>query len=125
MVAMYPYLLIALFGLSGVFSRFAIDRLFEAADGFPSSTLLINVGGSFIAGLIYALSERGIVSLPLQTGLLVGFCGGFTTFSAYTLQTFAMLDKGRSLYALAYLVGSPILGVTAAILPIFLSRKVF
>lgn len=122
---MHPYLLIALFGLFGVFSRFSLDRFFETAAEFPFSTLLINIGGSFIAGLIYAIGERGIVSLPLQTGLLVGFCGGFTTFSAYTLQTIAMLDKGRSLYALAYLVGSPILGVSAAIFPMFLCRKFF
>ena len=115
-------LTVAFFGLLGVLSRYGIDRAFGGGD-FPWNTLAINVAGSFLAGLLYVLSERGNLSTNLQLGLLVGFCGGFTTFSAYTLQTMTMIEKGRWMPALAYLTVSPVLGLAAAFAPVLVAKR--
>ena len=117
-------MLIGFFGLIGIFCRYGIDRSLENLSwDFPLSTFSINILGSFWAGVIFAFGERQEISPLLQTGLLVGFCGGFTTFSAYALQTLTMVDKGRVLPALAYWAGSPILGFAAAYTSLFLTRK--
>lgn len=123
---MQAYFFIGLFGVAGVLCRFGVDKVAGGStEPFPKSTLLINIVGSFLAGLFFALAERKEFPPALQLGLLVGFCGGFTTFSAYALQAFVMMDKGRAFPALAYLFLSPILGLTAAALPILIMRKLF
>lgn len=111
---------IGLMGLLGVFCRFGLDRLFATETShFPISTFVINILGSLAAGLVYALGERQEISPALQTSLLVGFCGGFTTFSAYTLQTATMIDRERALQAAIYLTLSPLLSLAAAYAPIW------
>lgn len=115
---------IGVFGLVGIFCRHGTDQFFtEANQSFPVSTLVINVVGSFIAGLIFVIGEREGFPPAVQSGLLVGFCGGFTTFSAYALQTMQMLDKGRVAPGLVYLVVGPLLGLVAAAVPILAARK--
>ena len=115
---------IAGFGILGVLSRYGIDQLSgQWNESFPVSTFAINILGSLLAGTLYALAASRDFSATLQTGLLVGFCGGFTTFSAYALQTSLLIERGRVLPALAYLVLSPALGLVAALAPILLLRK--
>lgn len=116
--------LIAGMGVVGVLSRYGIDTLFTKwNESFPYSTLVINLLGSFIAGSIYALNTTKEMPETLQLGLLVGFCGGFTTFSAYALQTVVMLEKGKLFSAVLYLIFSPALGLLAAYTPLFLLRR--
>lgn len=117
-------LYIGVFGLCGIFLRYWIDQLaLSWSVPFPTGTFLINLSGSFLAGLIYALSiERGIIPNDLKIGLLVGFCGGFTTFSAYTLQSFLLLDQRRILLSIVYLCSSPILGLVCTFLGVALVR---
>ena len=55
--------------------------------GFPWGTLAINVGGSFLLGLVAALSDRAMVSPEMRIVLGMGFCGAFTTFSTFSLET--------------------------------------
>lgn len=115
---------IALFGLAGIFCRYGIDQFLVGVNAsFPFSTLMINILGSFIAGLIFVLTDRGYFPGGLQVGLLVGFCGGFTTFSAYSLQTVLLVERGFVLPALVYLSVSPVLGFCAAYLPVLWMRK--
>lgn len=115
---------IGLFGLTGVFCRFGLDKLLTVDNSnFPASTFAINIAGSFLAGLIFAFGERQEISPALQTGLLVGFCGGFTTFSAYALQVATMMDRERALQAVVYLVLSPLLSLAAAYAPIWALRR--
>lgn len=85
---------------------------------FPWGTLLINVVGSFVIGLFgAALGDRGLFSealgpegrlgvLDLRAFVMVGLCGGFTTFSSFSLQAFELLQGGRHAAALAYMGGS-------------------
>lgn len=115
---------ISLFGVMGVLCRYGIDSAFTRANApFALSTLAINITGSFLAGLIYALGSSKDFSAGLQTGLLIGFCGGFTTFSAYTLQALMMLERGKIVPAFGYLLGSPLLGVVAAFIPVLLLKN--
>lgn len=121
---MNPNLAIGIFGLLGVFARFGLDRAFISLNSeFPVSTFMINILGSFFAGLIYVLGERGTLESGLHLGLLVGFCGGFTTFSAYSLQTLQMIEKGRIYPGILYFALSPALGLAAAFVAVLLSRK--
>ncbi len=121
---MSTLLAVSLFGLLGVLSRFLIDRTFVDVNAeFPITTFVINMIGCALAGCVYVLSERGVLSNQLQLGLLVGFCGGFTTFSAYALQTMTMLERGRLVPAIVYLTVSPILGLAAAYMPVALAKR--
>ncbi|KYG64448.1 hypothetical protein AZI85_03235 [Bdellovibrio bacteriovorus] len=112
------------FGVLGVLSRYGVDRLIAPSSaGFPLSTFTINILGCFVAGVIYALGERGIMSQALLTGLMVGFCGGFTTFSAYSVQSLDLLFKGKAFLSLSYLIASPLLGLLSAFVAVLLTRR--
>ncbi len=76
---------------------------------FPWGTLLINVGGSFLIGLAGAASPAPTT----RAFVMVGLCGGFTTFSSFSLQTLDLLQSGRPLPALAYVAASVLLCLLA------------
>ena len=121
---MTSILLLPSFGIIGILSRFGIDRLLESSNsGFPISTFAINFVGSFLAGVIFNLGDRQMMSSEIQLALLVGFCGGFTTFSAFSLQTYSMLDRGQYLLGVSYFLLSPVFGLLGAGLGILLVRK--
>lgn len=117
-------LAISLVGVIGILSRYGLDTLFfEVNKEFPVSTLLINILGSMAAGAIYAYGVSERIPADLQTILLVGFCGGFTTFSAYALQTMTLLERGRLGVAALYMAISPVLGLLAAFAAMVAVRK--
>ena len=121
---MPTFVLVAFFGMLGVLCRYCADQFFsQYNDNFPYITLSINLLGCFIAGSVFALSDLRNLSADLQTAIVVGFCGGFTTFSAYALQTLLLTDRGRPLVALTYLALSPVLGLIAAAIPVVIARK--
>jgi len=63
---------------------------------FPSGTLVVNLIGCFVVGLLfYLMFERYLVSPTVRTVILIGLLGGFTTFSSYGLQTFTLLREGE------------------------------
>ncbi len=117
-------LLIGLFGVMGILCRYGIDQYFGSwNEKIPMTTLCINILGSFFAGTIYVLSTYRDMSSNLQAGLLVGFCGGFTTFSAYTLQTMTMIERDKSAAALVYFVITPLIGLLAAFIPVIVAKS--
>ena len=119
------FILIAFLGTVGVLSRYAVDQLLgDWNEKFPITTFSINVLGCFFAGCIYVLGQYRDFSSAFQTALLVGFCGGFTTFSAYALQAMALFERGKVAIALTYFLISPLLGLMAAFLPVLVARKV-
>lgn len=76
---------------------------------FPWGTLLINVLGSFVIGLVAALTltpARLAMHPDLRVFLMVGVCGGFTTFSAFSLQSLELLQSGDTWPAAGYIAGS-------------------
>ncbi len=80
---------------------------------FPFGTLGVNIIGCFAIGLVFAMSERTNMTLELRLFLATGICGGFTTFSAFSNETFGLLRNGQLWYAVAYIAASVVLGVFA------------
>ena len=103
------YLLVALGGALGSVGRAwggsVAVRLFGL--GFPWGTMIVNVLGSALIGIVAATAlspTRSITSPEIRIFLMVGVCGGFTTFSSFSLQTFELLRLGRPGAALANIV---------------------
>ncbi|MFP5304586.1 MAG: fluoride efflux transporter CrcB [Gammaproteobacteria bacterium] len=92
---MTQWLAVAVGGALGAVARFAVARVSTTLLGpaFPFGTLLVNVLGSFVAGLLYVrLIEQGIADGGLRALLIVGFLGAFTTFSAFSVETLRLLE---------------------------------
>jgi fluoride exporter len=112
------WLAVAVGGALGSLARFWLAAAMAMLTGprFPWGTLLINVVGSFVIGLVAAvtLSPARIAMHPdLRIFLMVGICGGFTTFSAFSLQTLELLQSGDAWPAGAYVAGSVVLCLAA------------
>src|ERR1051326_5149146 len=108
------FLLIGIFGMFGVFSRYGVGVLLHrgVTFGLPVGTFLINLSGSFLIGFVYVLgAEKNILSPDLRVAIMGGFLGGFTTFSAFSLETAELLRAGENIQAFLYLFLSGILGV--------------
>lgn len=123
-----PVLLqVALGGAIGASLRFisgaAILRVL--GNGFPYGTMFVNVVGSFLMGLLaFYLLERMDGSLArFAPFLLTGLLGGFTTFSAYSLDALYLMERGRYLSASVYMGGSVILAIGALFLGITIARS--
>jgi CrcB protein len=109
-----PNLLYVLIGgAAGAGLRFEVGRaaLRVAGPGFPWGTLIVNLSGGLLMGLLAgAMAGEGMTSRPLWLLLGVGVLGGFTTFSAFSLDLFQMLERGQAgpaaLYGLASVVGA-------------------
>ena len=111
---MQLYLLIALGGAIGSVLRFFIDGLVTSQLGasFPWGTLLINVTGSFLIGLVFHVTEpagRWFATPEVRLFLMTGICGGYTTFSAFSLRTLTLARSGEWLYAGSYIIASLVL----------------
>jgi len=115
---MGAWVAVAVGGAIGSVARFWVAGVMAELTGprFPWGTLLINVLGSFVIGLV-----AGITLTPARVGmhpdvrifLMTGFCGGFTTFSAFSLQTLELLQGGEVVPALGYAIGSVVLCIVA------------
>lgn len=100
---MLNYLWIAIGGALGTVARFwlngIVSRHFET---FPMGTLLINVSGSFVIGFFATLTDpqgRYLVAPSFRQFFMIGVCGGYTTFSSFSLQTLNLVREGEWLYA--------------------------
>jgi CrcB protein len=115
------YLVVAAGGLLGTVSRYFVSGVVANAFGetFPWGTLVINVVGSFIIGFFWTLTApdgRLFVSGSTRQFVMTGFCGGFTTFSSFSLQTLNLMRDGEWLYAGGNVLGS----VTLCLLGVWL-----
>jgi CrcB protein len=108
------YLTIAAGGAAGTLLRYVISGLVAVRFGetFPWGTLIINVTGSFVIGFFATLTGpdgRLFVSGPTRQFVMVGICGGYTTFSSFSLQTLNLMQDGEWLYAGGNIIGSVVL----------------
>jgi fluoride exporter len=115
---MFVMLDVAIGGAVGALSRHGLDRAIEqrSESSFPWSTFVINVAGCFLAGLVIAaFVDRHAAPDWLRAALVVGFCGGFTTFSISTFaqETLDLLETSEA--ALALVSVSTVLGVLAVL----------
>lgn len=110
------YLLAGLGSFIGGTMRFAISHFFVTrfTTAFPYHTFLINIIGSFVIGIVAAASLRGSITENWKVFLAVGICGGFTTFSAFSLEMLDLLKAGSTVTALIYAAASVTLGLLAA-----------
>lgn len=115
---MAAYLLIALGSAIGGAARYWATQFIGARMGelFPWGTLAVNASGSLLIGVLGALSQPNAlwnVTADARLFLMVGVLGGFTTFSAFSLQTLNLMRDGEGLYAAAYVAASVIVCLLA------------
>ena len=116
---MIKLFIIGLGGFSGSILRFAVGR--SIIDGrlnspFPWGTLTVNVVGSFIIGFVYTLALKKVgITENWRLFLGTGFCGGFTTFSAFAWENVNLLDQKLIGTSLIYISASIILGLLAIV----------
>lgn len=110
------FLLVAAGGALGSVLRYAVHLLVPAKD-FPWPTLLVNIIGSFVMGIVIALSIKDETFFNnWKLFLATGICGGFTTFSAFSAENIGLLQNGKYTLAFFYIGASVVLGIAAAFL---------
>lgn len=114
---MMNLLLVAIGGAVGSVCRYLtglwMTRLFGPA--FPWGTLTVNVVGSFAIGFLTELVARKLnASMEMRLLIVVGFLGGFTTFSSFSLDTMALMERGATVAAFSYVLISVVISLLAA-----------
>lgn len=108
------FLLVGFGGAVGSVLRYAGNLLY-GNKSFPATTFFINIIGSFVLGIVigYCL-KTGTAANNWKLLLATGLCGGFTTFSAFSLENFQLIQEGKLMLSLLYIFSSVILGIAAA-----------
>ena len=122
---MKTLLAVAAAGAVGCAGRYAVVSAVARFTGgaFPWGTLLVNVLGSFLLGIVAGLSLDGGVSPRLKAALGTGLLGGFTTFSALSVETLGLFEEGLWLQGAGNIAISLGLGLPAAILGLWVGRS--
>jgi CrcB protein len=122
---MKQVLFVGLGGAAGSVLRYlanVITMKYYAAS-FPLATFIVNVVGCFIAGLIFGLvSQETTEAQNLKLLLITGFCGGFTTFSAFALENARLMNSGNTTTAVLYTVASIVAGLLAVWIGLLITR---
>ena len=122
------YFAIALGGSLGAVSRYWVSTSTYSwlGSNFPYGTLMVNLTGSLVVGfLTVVLVQRFDVSDQVRLGLIVGFLGSFTTFSAFSMDTIQWIENGAVLKALAYVLVSVIACVLGAWAGLISAKQLF
>lgn len=113
-------------GFLGTGFRYLLQRLIAIyfPVSFPFGTVFINVLGSLLIGIIYGLGDKSAVLTPeIRMFLAVGVCGGFTTFSTFSLDAYGLLKDSEYLYLSIYVIASVVLSILAAIAGIWIIKS--
>jgi len=122
-----PLLLIGLGGFAGAIARYLVDGAVvdRTGAGFPWGTFAINISGSFVLGLLFALTaERAILPADVRGPVMIGFLGAYTTFSTWMLESWRLIEGGSYLPALANLGGSVVVGLIAVAAGLIVGRAI-
>jgi CrcB protein len=115
-------LAIACAGALGALCRYGMVNLVGGRT-FPWGTLAVNALGALIMGILFVvIVERAVVDASFKPILMTGFLGAFTTFSAFSLESWELLDRGEPFLALVYMIGSVLLSLLALTFGIYLAR---
>ena len=121
----YNVMLVGLGGFLGSISRYVTVRALDSKLNaiFPYGTLAVNILGSFVLGIVYVMAT-GKTGMTENTRLFLGagFCGGFTTFSAFVFENFTMLEQKMVGTSLLYIVASVLAGIVALAAGIWVTR---
>ena len=122
----FGYLLVFIGGGLGAVARHGVNRagLAVLGPGFPWWTLAVNVSGSFLIGLLAGLFGAWESGHNLRLFLITGVLGGYTTFSAFSLDTLTLWERGAFQQAGLYVLGSVILSLLAAAIGLMVTRAI-
>ena len=122
-----PLLLIGLGGFAGAISRYLVDGFVtdRTAGAFPWGTLAVNLSGSFVLGLLFAMTaERAILPADIRGPVMIGFIGAYTTFSTFVLESWVLIENGSYASAVANLGGSVLLGLVVVVAGLTVGRAI-
>lgn len=124
---MYSYLLVMAGGAVGAVLRFGLSRAIPAIAGvWPWATFVANVLGSVLMGILaFWLVRRGAQGEPVRLLLGVGVLGGFTTFSAFSLEVAQMIENGQLIMAFGYAVASVLVALTALFAGLWVAKALW
>jgi CrcB protein len=114
-----PFLYVGIGGLIGSMARYALHLLISSRSFsvFPWSTFTVNIVGCLVIGLLVGLESRHVlINDPLKWLLITGLCGGFTTFSTFSIDALGLLHQQQYASFFAYAMGSVVLGMLAPFL---------
>ena len=118
--------LIAIFGAAGTLARYGLQGIVQirTASTFPYGTLLVNLSGCFLLGLIGQFTlNRMVISPDWRMAIAVGFFGGYTTFSSLGWETAKMLEAGAWVWASAYVGASVVAGLLLSVAGVRLANR--
>jgi CrcB protein len=124
-LSIFNVFLVGVGGMLGSVARYLaqLAALRLGASAFPAGTLAVNVLGSFMIGLVYGWSAKAGDPAPAwRLFLTTGFCGGFTTFSAFSLESISLLKSGNLSYTFLYICGSVLSGLGACLAGLLAAR---
>jgi len=106
--------------------RYLIAQMVQSKflSAFPFGTLTVNIIGCFVIGVIFGMSDKMNLSPEWRLFLATGICGGFTTFSAFSLETMQLLRDGQIFYGLLYVAASILIGLLAVYLGMTLLKLI-
>ena len=122
-----PLILIGFGGFAGAISRYLVDGLVTDRTGgaFPWGTLVVNATGSFVLGLLFAMTaERATLPAEIRGPVMIGFIGAYTTFSTYMLESWGLIESGSYAPAVANLGGSMLIGLAAVAAGLVIGRAI-
>jgi CrcB protein len=120
---MRTILSLAIAGAAGVLARYEVESLVPRRGSVPWGTFTVNLTGAFLLGLLFTiLVHRLDVPMWLQSAVLIGLLGGYTTFSTLSLELYLLIDRGQMFVAAGYAIGSVGGGVIALFAGILLAR---
>jgi CrcB protein len=120
------FILVGIGGAAGSMLRYAASVLLPRAltSSFPWPTLLVNLAGSLLIGLLAGAASRS--AWMAQTGwplLAAGLCGGFTTFSTFSLDVLKLAERGAAVTALTYIAASVVFGIALCFTGYYLASR--
>ncbi len=117
-------LLIGTGSFIGGVSRYLLSQFIQnkSLTTFPFGTLSVNIIGCLLIGVVYGIADKGNMSPEMRLFFATGLLGGFTTFSAFSNDTVALIHSGQYNYAITYILSSVVIGLVATFLGIVLTR---
>ena len=115
--------MVAFSGALGAVCRYGVVN-YIGGRYFPWGTMAVNVLGSAIMGAAFVIiMEKGLVSADMKPLVMTGFLGAFTTYSAFSLEAWQLLDRGELLSAFSYIIGTTILCIFALFIGVLMARS--
>lgn len=118
-------LLVGIGGATGSILRYLVSHFSQKLlhYQFPAGTFIVNITGSLLIGILIGITEKHFTTqTDFKLLFITGFCGGFTTFSAFTAENLHLLQKGQTSIAILYIASSILLGILSVCTGIWLTK---